>query len=233
GGRVRPLQIDTKPNDTFVTNVDRAVNKLVIQAVRKAYPSHGVIGEEESFMEDARDVWIVDPIDGTDDYIDGGISNTFGIARRKDGELDVGLVYNPFTQEQYTAISGLGAYLNQERIHVNAATLEMKPIYNYGYWDGAKPDLRVIEDTYGPTSCYGSTLYQLCKLAEGELAFTIFPGNELHDVAAGAIIVQEAGGKVSDIQGQPVNWSDSTVYGLIASNPLVHSSVVQHIATLI
>lgn len=225
------LSISIKPNRTLVTDVDYKINRLVINEVRAAYPHHGVIGEELSYNIDADEVWIVDPLDGTSNYIEGGDYSTFGIAKRTLTELELGVIHNPFRDEKYIALRGLGAFLNSHPIKVNQEDLNPDTRYDYCHWEGALVDVRKLELEFGQRMGYTSALYQACMVASGTSTFSVFPGDTLHDVAAGAILVEEAGGMVTGLDGEPLRYN-ANIRGAVLSNKITHREVVRRIGAI-
>ncbi len=228
--RNQRLQIKQKPDRTFATNVDYSINDLSIEQIVRNFPGHRIIGEERSYgPEHAEHVWHVDPLDGTGEYIEGGdptkLTYGFGIAKRFRDQLEMGLFYNPSRHELFTAVHGLGAYLNGSRIHVNRWAFERGMDYDYSHWDGALTDTRVLERKLGSPMGHYSAIYQGCMVASGVSAFSVFPGNTAHDIAPPSILVSEAGGQVTDIRGNAHNWGN-VLEGAIFSNIVVHDQVV-------
>lgn len=225
----KQLDVRRKFDGTLVTQVDLAIQKLVIDAVKQDFPGHTVIGEEESYgPRDALHRWHVDPLDGTGEYVAGkgpAFTYGFGIAKEYDGKLEMGLFYNPSRKELFTAVNDRGAYLNGQRIHVNGRQLEHGVPYDYAWWDDAPLDPKILSNRLGSPCGNYSAIYQACLVAAGKLAFSVFPGDTLHDIAPGAIIVQEADGMVTDIRGRSHNWH-STPEGAIFSNGIVHQEVL-------
>lgn len=228
-GRDMPLNVSVKDNRTRVSDVDRRINALVIEGVRKYFPGHAVMGEEESFGDvSGTDVWIVDPLDGTDRYLDGEDGGTFGIAKRSSGRIELGAVNNPFTGELFWAARGMGAYLNGQRIHVGTQTMKRGTQYDYCAWPNCSPDARAFDELLGPPLDDNSVLYKACKVAQGLSAFVVFPGRNVHDVAPASIIVEEAGGSVTDAFGDPLIY-DRFVRGAVFSNGVIHDAVLSNL----
>ncbi len=228
--RDQRLRIDQKPDRTFVTNVDYNINNLSIDEIAREFPGHRIIGEEGSYgPEDAEHVWHVDPLDGTGEYIEGGdptkLTYGFGIAKRYRGQLEMGLFYNPSRDELFTAVRGLGARLNDSRIHVNQQVFERSMGYDYSYWDEALVDARFLDDRLGAPLGHYSAIYQGCMVASGASAFSVFPGHTAHDIAPASILVSEAGGRVTDVRGNPHDWGN-ILEGAIFSNTVVHDQVI-------
>ncbi len=227
------LQIKRKPDRTLVTHVDLAIQDLAIDEITRNFPGQTIIGEERSFGPDtAQSIWYVDPLDGTGEYVEGENAGTltcgFGLAKQYNGRIEIGLFFNPFRDELYTAVYGLGALLNGQRIQVNNTPFTRGIAYDYSYWDGAQPDTRKLETLLGPTLKHYSAIYQSCVVALGRSAFSVFPGETKHDIAPGLILVSEAGGQVSDTEGQPHDWRGK-VHGAVFSNGVTHQRVLNAI----
>lgn len=222
------LRISQKPDRTLVTHVDLAVQDMAIDVISTLYPNHYIDGEERKYgSPDAEHVWTIDPIDGTSDYIDGGDTHGFGLSKRYRNQLELGMFFNPIRQEWFVAMAGLGAFLNEERIQVNNQTFRPGITYDYCHWDGVAPDARILDtQLQGKPLDYGSAIYQACMVAAGKSAFTVFPGSTAHDILPGALIVQEAGGTVTDVHGQPHHW-DKPLQGAIFSNGLTHPNILR------
>ncbi|MGH7157832.1 MAG: inositol monophosphatase family protein [Candidatus Saccharimonadales bacterium] len=233
--------IKTKKLDrTDVTDVDIAVNKDFEQKV--AVLSEGrasVTGEESSHkVAGSEEEWIIDPVDGTGEYIDDSLldherTSCVAIALFKDGEPQLSVVYNPFRDELFYADKELGgAFLNGERLDLSRAEdqyLALSPgvPYDFCHWDGAITDARFFEDMLErpPLGSY-SAIYQACAVAKGESAFAVFPGSTVHDIAPADLLVRLAGGVSTRVDGRPHdrNNLNGAVY---SSNYTIHDDVVR------
>lgn len=225
-GMDRKYKEDTSP----VTEADLKINSILIKKVSELFPEHSVLGEEESNMiKGSEYVWVCDPIDGTIPYSLGLPISTFSLALTKNGEVILGVVYDPFCDRLYYAEKGKGSYLNDKIIHVsNQLTLERSRI-EYEMWSRSKYNLLpLIEELRKQKVGF----LQLCSfinpsvlVAAGEFAATIFPHITAHDAAAVKIIVEEAGGRVTDIFGNEQRY-DQPINGLLVSNGVLHSQLV-------
>lgn len=198
-----------KVGDDPVTTGDLTVNTILQDRLFEAFPEIGWLSEEtrdspERLTKDF--VWIVDPIDGTREFVESIPEYAISVALVKYGEPVIGLILNPLKDELYTAIKGMGAYLNGEPIKV-AEQLDEQPILlasrsetKRGEWEQFTESAKVI-----PT---GSIAYKLAVVAAGKAdgTFSLGPKNEW-DIAAGHLIVEEAGGKVSDQYGQGFKYN--------------------------
>lgn len=219
--------------NTPVTIADKTINSLVIETVRKQYPTHAVIGEEESFgRKDADYVWVCDPIDGTTPYVMGVPTNVFSLAMidAKDGQPVAAVVYDPYMKRKYWATKDGGAFMNGQPIHVNEVdTLDQAII---GGSSKRSKEIQtanfrgaVIDKCYRPI-IMNSIIYEAMLVATGQIAATVFVGAGCHDVATSKLIVEEAGGRVTDVFGHEQRY-DQTIKGAIISNGLIHDELVE------
>lgn len=222
------LEVGRKPDRTLVTNADRQINSMYIEAIRADFPDDLVLGEEETYTPTriGEYRWVIDPIDGTSDYVRGGDSNGIATALLLGDIVLFGTFYNPSKQEFFTAQRGSGALLNGAPLQVNQSAYEAGIAYDYCHWKGAAVDTRVFETILGPPLGQYSVSNQACRVAQGVSTFTAFPGALPHDILPGAIIVEEAGGRVTDLQGLPLTVSASRLNGAVYSNGISHDAVV-------
>lgn len=219
-----------KGDNTIVTLADTEINSYLINHVKEKYPEHCVDGEEEQFGK-SNHVWVCDPVDGTAMYARHIPVAVFSIALVIDGIPVVGVVYDPFTDSLYTAIKGQGAFKNNERIKVNNYTLEdIRTACHCDMWPKAKYNVcNVFEELRKITRLndIGSITRASCCVATGDYSLTIFTGTEHKhcDIAAVKVIVEEAGGKVTDLFGEEQRY-DKSIKGALISNGLVHNEVV-------
>lgn len=219
-----------KGDKTIVTLADTEINSYLINKVKEKYPEHCVDGEEEQFGK-SNYVWVCDPVDGTAMYARHIPVAVFSLALVIDGVSVVGVVYDPFTDNLYTAIKGKGAYKNDEKISVNNYSLDnIKTVCHCDMWSKAKYNVcKVFEELRKKTRLndIGSITRASCCVATGDYSLTIFTGTEHKhcDIAAVKVIVEEAGGKVTDLFGNEQRY-DKSIKGALISNGLVHNEVV-------
>lgn len=222
-----------KGDKTIVTLADTEINKYLINQVKEKYPTHAIDGEEEQFGKSDY-VWVCDPVDGTAMYARHIPVAVFSLALVADGQPIVGVVYDPFTDSLYTAIKGNGAFKNNEKISVNNYTLEdIRTVCHCDMWSKAKYNIcNVFEELRKRTRLndIGSITRASCCVATGDYSLTIFTGTEHKhcDIAAVKVIVEEAGGKVTDLFGNEQRY-DKSIKGAIISNGIVHDEVVSTI----
>ena len=215
--------IKTKKLDrTDVTNVDLEVNEDFEQKVAVLSEGRASVTGEESSHEvvDSEEEWIIDPVDGTGEYIDDTLpdherTSCVAVALFKNGEAQLSVIYNPFKDELFYADKDLGgAFLNGQRLDLTQTQDQYTALspgipYDFCHWDDAAIDARFFEDMLGrpPLGSY-SAIYQACAVAKGESAFAVFPGNTIHDIAPAALLVEMAGGVASRLNGTPLDRDD-------------------------
>lgn len=222
-----------KGDKTIVTLADTEINSYLIKKVKEKYPNHSVDGEEEQFGKSDY-VWVCDPVDGTAMYARHIPVAVFSLALVVKGESKVGVVFDPFTNNLYTAIKGKGAYKNGERITVNDYELEnMKTVCHYDLWPKADYNISKVIGELGEKTYFiglGSIIRACMCVATGDFSLAIFPGTKHKncDIAAVKVIVEEAGGKVTDLFGNEQRY-DESINGAVISNGKVHDEVIKTI----
>lgn len=219
-----------KYDQTIVTKADTEINTYLIKKVKENFPTHSVDGEEEQFSK-SEYVWVCDPVDGTAMYARNIPVAVFSLALVINGISTVGVVYDPFTDNLYSAIKGEGAYRNGEKINVNKIELDdMKSVSNFDMWPESEYNLydsikKIGEKTYFVS--IASVIRACMCVANGDFNLAIFPGTKHKncDIAAAKVIVEEAGGKVTDLFGNEQRY-DNDINGAVISNSLVHSEVI-------
>jgi len=220
------LERMTKDDKSFVTIADKEAETAIVACIRDAYPDHGIVGEEGTALNpDSPYQWIIDPIDGTTNFVNGIPIFGTSIALAERREVILGVVYNPVTDSLFVAEKGKGATYNGKPIHVSDQTGE-KGLVTFGF--GAGHDVRRDELFVSARSSFksrrtlGSSAIELCYVARGGIEATIMQGLSSWDYAAGALIVTEAGGMVTEHSGAP--WRIDSRH-LIASNGITHESL--------
>src|SRR5689334_3501933 len=228
----RRVAFETKGEFDLVTEADRASEKLVVERLRTHFPSHGIVAEEGGGHTSASDyVWFVDPLDGTTNFAHGFpvFNVTLGLARG--GEMIAGVVYDPMRQEMFTAERGAGAYLNNRRIHVSATTKVGESLASTGFPSRKRHHNINIHFYYQLAMAShgvrrtGSAAVDLAYVASGRLDYFWEFGLKPWDMAAGTLLVSEAGGRISDMCGasHSVTGSDH----LLADNGFLHEQVIE------
>ena len=220
-----------KFDQTIVTKADLEINSYLVEKVKERFPTHSVDGEEEQFGKSDY-VWVCDPVDGTAMYARHIPVAVFSLALVINGESTVGVVYDPFTDSLYTAVKGQGAYKNGVQIHVNDVSLEdRRSVSNYDMWPEAHYNIYDSIKELGKKTYFvgvGSVIRACMCVANGDFNLAIFPGTKHKncDIAAAKVIVEEAGGIVTDIFGDEQRY-DRDINGAVISNGKVHDEVIE------
>ncbi|MGQ0620261.1 MAG: inositol monophosphatase family protein [Panacagrimonas sp.] len=223
--RVPQLQVEKKGRNDFVTQVDRGAESEIIKTIHKAYPQHAILGEEGGQIGDNEVMWIVDPLDGTTNFLHGFPHFAVSIGISVKGRLEHGVIYAPCTQDLYIASRGAGATLNNRKLRVSGCKDMDQALIGTGVpiravnLDAYIPMLRnVVANTAGVRRA-GSAALDLAYVAAGRLDAFWELNLKPWDIAAGIVLVQEAGGMVSEIYGQP----DPMLTGhILAATPKLH-----------
>jgi myo-inositol-1(or 4)-monophosphatase len=204
------LQVRSKRANDFVTEDDKAAEAAILEVVRKAYPSHAILAEESGASEagDNEFRWIIDPLDGTTNFIHGFPQYCVSIAVEQKGALEHAVVYDPVKDELFTATKGRGAFLNDRRIRVTKCARLGEALVGTGFpfkeLDRVELYLRqlraVMEKSSGVRRA-GAAALDLAYVACGRLDAFWELGLSPWDLAGGALLIQEAGGLVGDLKG--------------------------------
>lgn len=229
------LRVESKREADYVTRVDRGSEARVVRFLRKRFPRDSILGEEGGVREGASASrrWIIDPLDGTTNYLHGFPLFAVSIAFEADGVLRAGAVFDPVHGEMFAATRGGGAFLNGERIRVSsrptfrhALAATGFPFKEFRRMDFYMRIFRAVARTTAGIRRPGVASLDLCYLACGRVDFFWELGLAPWDVAAGALIVEEAGGSVTDLAG----GGDFLDGDIAASNGKVHRALLDLIA---
>lgn len=227
------LDISTKSANDFVTQVDKQAEEILITDIQKAYPKHAFYTEELThnplaLKEDF--CWIIDPLDGTRNFIHGLPHFCISIALMMRGQLEVALIYDPIRQDLFTATRGQGAYLNSRRIRVSPTKKLSNCLLGTGLpfhnKEATKPYLKTFENVFmecGDIRRMGSAALDLAYVACGRLDGFWESDLDAWDVAAGALLVKEAGGIVTNFGG---GESFLLANEIVAANNRVHKELL-------
>jgi myo-inositol-1(or 4)-monophosphatase len=204
------LNVRSKRVNDFVTQVDQAAEEAIIEIVRKAHPDHGFLAEESGKTTGAAEyLWIIDPLDGTTNFIHGFPQYCVSIAVEHRGALAHGVVYDPVKNELFTASKGRGAFLNDRRIRVSKCTRLKESLVGTGFpfkelsrLDLYTAQLRNLIQGSAGVRRAGAAALDLAYVACGRLDAFWEMGLSPWDMAAGALLIQEAGGLVGDFSGE-------------------------------
>jgi myo-inositol-1(or 4)-monophosphatase len=250
--RIDQLQIENKDKNDFVSEIDRSAEDTIIGILKKAYPDHAFLGEESGIhkpSEEAKDKakkinpnvesiayeWIIDPLDGTTNFLYGIPHYAVSIALKKDGKLDQAVIYDPMKDDLFHASRGGGAFLNNRRIRVSKRLSLENALLTTGI--PYRPDQQDIIDKYLQTMKAlivntagvrrpGAASLDLAYVAAGRYdGFWEFGLNEW-DIAAGVLLVQEAGGLVGDLYGGDSHMKTGDI---VAAGPKVFKDMIKRL----
>lgn len=233
--QVEHLKITAKGVEDYFSEVDVKAEQCIIHHVHKAYPEHGIIAEESGLQnQDAETVWIIDPLDGTNNYLHGFPFFSVSIAVMVKRRLEHAVVYDPLRHECFTASRGCGARLNDRRLRVSKQTQLSAallgtgvPFRNQELAQRYLPSLAALMGKCAGIRRTGSAALDLAYVASGRLDGFWELGLRPWDMAAGCLLIQEAGGLVSDLQGSELYLQKGDV---VAGNPKVFKSLLQTVA---
>ena len=216
--------------NNLVTEADHASEKAIIELIHKQFPDHFILSEETGEIKSTSNYkWIIDPIDGTVNFANGIPLCCVSVAVEKDGQMILGAVYNPIIGEFYFAERGNGAYLNDKRINVSSKTDILKSClvtgFPYTYLDMPNGPIQVFEKLIRrgiPVRRLGSAAIDLCWVAAGRFDGFYEHNLQAWDSAAGFLLVEEAGGKVTDFAG---TYYSPYQPRLLATNGKIHEDL--------
>ena len=231
------LKVGTKGPNDFVSEVDRAAEQAIIETLLEAYPGHGILAEESGREHGARHsdfVWIIDPLDGTTNFLHGLPQYAVSIALAYRGQVQQAVVYDPTRNDLFYASRGRGAFLNDKRLRVSKRTRLSDALIGTGFpfrkGDNFKRYVKMFEEIM--QSCAGlrrpgAAALDLCYVAAGWYDGFFETGLNPWDVAAGSLIITEAGGLIGNFTGESDYLYQREV---VAGNPKVYGQLVQLLA---
>ena len=215
-GEIEKLQVSVKGPSNFVSNADTKAEKIIIEELTKAKKNYSIISEEDGtkINSDSENVWIIDPIDGTSNFLHGIPHFAISIALKSNNEIISGLIYDPIKDEMFYAEKNSGAFFNNQRIKVS----KKKEIENCLFATGGKE--KIISDFI--TRKTGCAALDMAYVAAGRYDGYFQNNLNLWDVAAGIIIIKEAGGIVNKI-----NLSNHSNIKIIASSSRINEKLLE------
>lgn len=231
------LKINSKSPNDFVTEVDHAAEEAIIDTLLQAYPDHGILAEESGRTRGAKHsefVWIIDPLDGTTNFIHGFPVYCVSIALAHRGVVQQAVVYDPTRNDLFYATKGRGAYLNDKRLRVSKRTRMSDALIGTGFpfrrGDNFKRYVKMFEEVM--TQCAGlrrpgAAALDLCYVAAGYYDAFFETGLNPWDVAAGSLIITEAGGLIGNFTGEADFLNQREV---VAGSPKIYGQLVQILA---
>ena len=234
---VERVTVVAKSHNDFVTEVDRAAEEAIIATILEAYPGHGILAEESGRSQGAKHsdyVWIIDPLDGTTNFIHGFPVYAVSIALTFRGQVQQAVVYDPTRNDLFYASKGKGAYLNDRRIRVSKRTRMLEALIGTGFpfrkGDNFQRYMKMFEDVM--VQCAGlrrpgAASLDLCYVAAGYYDGFFETGLSPWDVAAGSLIITEAGGLVGNFTGEPDFLYQREI---VAGTPRIYGQLVKTLA---
>jgi myo-inositol-1(or 4)-monophosphatase len=234
--RLDSLKIDTKGRNDFVTDIDRKAEADIIATVRRAHPDHAFLGEESGRSGDGEYLWIIDPLDGTTNFLHGFPTFAVSIAVEHRGRLQHAVVYDPMRQELFTASRGDGAQLDGKKIRVSGQRTLEGSLVGTGFpyrmasehVDGYLATLKAVTMTAAGVRRPGAASLDLAYVAAGRVDGFWEYGLAPWDTAAGVLLIQEAGGRV----GTPGGSDYSLGPNIVAGNPKVYEALIEMLGPL-
>lgn len=224
------FSVRDKSPDNPVTEADVASDRLLKERLALSFPDTGWLSEETADNPDRLQhnvCWIVDPLDGTKEFIKGIPEFAVSIALVEDGKPRLGVVYNPVTGELFHALRGKGSFLNNQRIRVSRQTIMKEAKVEASRSERNRGEFESFEDSVSVRTM-GSIAYKLARLAAGysDATWSRGPKNEW-DICAGLLMVEEAGGRCVDLDFNPIRFNQPypKVNGIIATNGLLHPKI--------
>jgi myo-inositol-1(or 4)-monophosphatase len=232
--RLESLQVSSKGRNDYVSEVDRSAEREIIAFIHKHYPQHAILAEESGASGDSDIQWIIDPLDGTTNFLHGFPVFAVSIAVAQRGRLEIGAIYDPMRQEVFTAVRGVGAQLDNRRIRVSkqrgldgALLATGFPFRDTGaHADTYFATLRTLSELTAGIRRPGAAALDLAYVAAGRVDGFWEIGLKPWDTAAGTLMIQEAGGRVGTLGGSPYQLGAN----IVAGTPKVYEAMIDAMA---
>ena len=230
--KLENLTVEVKGHNDYVSEADRAAEREVVETIHKHYPDHAILAEESGASGDSDTVWIIDPLDGTTNFLHGFPVFAVSIGVQVNGRMEHGVVYDPMRQELFTASRGKGAYLDDHRIRVSGQTRLERSLIGTGFpfrqaEAEVEPYMKMLTKILRSTSGIrrpGAAALDLAYVAAGRLDAFWETGLKPWDLAAGTLLIREAGGIVSGLDGSE-NYLDSG--HILCGTPKVYAGLAK------
>ncbi len=233
-GNITADDVEDKCPFDYVTEIDKVSEQIIISSIKKYFPSHEILAEESGKNKNTSTYrWLIDPLDGTTNFIHGNPHCSISIALQKEDMIILGVIYDPFRDELYYAEKGKGTYFNKKRIYVSKQEKLSNCLIATGfpfksrhlldqYWHVLSEIFMGISGIRRTGSAALDLAYVACGRFDGFWELKLSPW----DVAAGTIIVEEAGGKITDFEGKDNHiWTGDVV----ASNAIIHDFIMSKV----
>lgn len=226
------ITIEHKGSIDLVTDADRASEEYVVRELTRAFPHHGILGEEGARIQGTSEyLWVIDPIDGTTNFAHGFPYFAVSLGLLKGDEVVLGIVYNPMVEECFVAERGSGAFLNGQRIAVSKQESLQESLLTTGFPYDIATTAQDNMASFAMTNklsqgvrCLGAASLDLCQVAAGRLEAFWERALQPWDIAAGSLIVEEAGGRVTGCQGQEFR---ALGHEVCATNGWIHDELIR------
>lgn len=225
----QPNKITLKADKSFVTQADKLAEEKIISIIKENFPDHSINAEESGLVQkNSEYLWLIDPLDGTTNYATHVPFFTVSVALVFNKKIQIGVVFDPIHGELFSASVNEGAYLNNSPIKVSEKGELALSIIGYSRPSSLKDKFTIIFPsieikTRGP-KILGSTALQLCYVASNRLDADVSFSQQPWDLAAGVLVIEEAGGKASDFEGNP--WSIDSK-DILATNGKIHDEILE------
>jgi len=214
-----------------VTLFDRRAEEVIVAAIERSFPEHGFLSEEGTTKEKGSSYcWVIDPLDGTNNFLRGYPQFSVSLALMEEEIPQVACIYDPLREELFTAIHGEGAFLNEERMRVSSQQSLDGAVIGAGF--SSRPERALVTNTTlkdliphaRAIRAAGSACLDLAYVAAGRLDATWYISLSPWDVAAGILLIEEAGGQVSNLKGKPLTDPEA---GILATNGRIHAELLE------
>ncbi|MBI5918228.1 MAG: inositol monophosphatase [Nitrosomonadales bacterium] len=229
--KIDHLTVTKKSHSDYVSEVDRAAEQSIIETLLDAYPNHAILAEESGTQGDSEFVWIIDPLDGTTNFLHGFPQYAVSIALQQNGVLTQAVIYDPTKNDIFTATRGRGAFLNDRRIRVSKRIHLADALIGTGFpytnFDHEEAYIAIFREFMQKTSGLrrpGAASLDLAWTAAGRFDGFFETGLKPWDIAAGCLLITEAGGMVSDLSG---NDSFLKSGHICAGSPKIHEQMLE------
>lgn len=233
-GKAKGIRNKQGLNRNIVTKADLLIEKILRKHISKAFPTHKILGEEFGGIPKIQKnefIWILDPIDGTNNFAQGIPLCCISIALWDNKGPLMACVLNPITKEVFEAVRGKGTKYNSKKSKVSSVTEPKNSFGGFGWssYSSKKEKDRMFflaSEKFGKVRVLGSSVLEMCFVASGKMDFFFIEGVKIWDIASGALLVKESGGKITNTKGQTLKLTDTSA---IASNGKLHSYILKHL----
>ena len=217
-----------KSQKEMVAEVDMLSQKLIVDRLSRGFPEYNIISEEIRNVESVKGLtWVIDPVDGTHNYIAGLPFSGVSIGLADENGFYIGVIYFPFEKKLFHAVKGCGAFVNGELLSVSNNSRLDKSIVNYDnqfhLTNDSFDNFKILVDTAFTVRIFGVASFDFCLISSGIIDARVWNSTKIVDIVAGTVIVTEAGGKVTDFRGEVISLN---VEDVVASNGLVHDQIL-------